>query len=93
MTLPGFLLGLLTALALAALAHLITGGPLLRLLTYLIIGQLAFWLGHLVAAWGWLSFGRVGVIWLGTAMLSESLTLVVTALLSGPPRTDLSRER
>lgn len=87
MTLAGFLLGLLTALAASAVAHLITGGGPGRLLLYLALGQAAFWLGHLAGALGWLAFGKVGVVWLGTGLLSQGITLTIAALLSGPPRS------
>ncbi len=87
MTLPGFLLGVLVAIALAASAHLITDGGPGRFLAYLVVGQLAFWGGHLLALSGRLAFGKVGVLWLGTAVLAEIVALALSALLSGPPRT------
>ena len=86
MTFAGFLLGFLVALAAAAVAHLVTGGGPGRLLLYLLVGQAAFWLGQLAGMQGWLAFGKVGVIWLGTGLLAEGLVLTAAALLSGPPR-------
>lgn len=87
MTLAGFLLGLFVALAASAVAHLVTDGGLGRLLLYLVLGQAAFWAGHLAGTFGWLAFGKVGVVWLGTGLLSQGLVLAIAALLSGPPRS------
>ena len=86
MTLAGFLFGFLLATALAALAHLITGGGVGRLLLYWMVGQAGFWLGHLLGVLHWLAFGRMGTLWLGSAVLVSGGLLALAAVLTGPPR-------
>ncbi|MCL4531371.1 MAG: hypothetical protein M1282_18455, partial [Chloroflexi bacterium] len=57
MTLPSLLFGLLIALLIGALFHLLRGGGLGKLILYLILSLAGFVTGHLLGEWrGWILF-------------------------------------
>ena len=75
MTLPSILIGTLIASLYGALFHLWRGGNLGRLLFYIILSWISFWVGHIAGnAWGW-NFLSFGPLRLGTATLSNLIFL------------------
>ena len=68
MTFPSLLLGCVIAALLGALAHLILGGGLGRLVLFIIIGLVAFWFGHALGNIMDFHFLSVGAIRLGAAL-------------------------
>lgn len=81
-TIPGFILGLLTSTLYGALFHLWRGGRAGSLLLYILLSWAGFWIGHAFAAWqGW-RFGQVGPLNLGMASLTSLIFLLVGHWLS-----------
>jgi hypothetical protein len=75
MTLPSFVFGCLVASFLGAGFHLWRGGNLGRLILYILLAWIGFWVGHFIGdALGW-SFGSIGPLRLGMALLGTLLTL------------------
>jgi len=77
MTPQGVLLGLCVGTLLGALFHLWKGGSLNRLLLYLVLGNLGFWVGHWLAGMFdglWLRLGPLNV---GGAILGSVFFLLV----------------
>jgi uncharacterized membrane protein YeaQ/YmgE (transglycosylase-associated protein family) len=93
LTTPGFILAVLCATLLGALAHVIVGGAFQRLLLLL------------VASWGGFAFGQVlgsafriepltiGTVHLLPAVLSAVVVLVLAAALSSPRNGNGKRRR
>ncbi len=82
MTIPSVVLGFLVSSLMGAGFHLWRGGNLGRLILYLILAWVGFWGGHIIAAWmGW-SFGSVGPLHLGPAVMGGVITLGVGYWLS-----------
>lgn len=70
MTLPALLFGVLVSTLMGAAFHLWKGGGLGRLLLYLILGWVGFWIGHVLGnALGW-TFGSIGPLRLGMAIVA-----------------------
>ncbi len=68
-TLPAVILGIVISSLIGALFHLWRGGGPLRLLLYLVLSWVGFWLGHIAATQlGW-TFWSVGPLHLGMAIL------------------------
>ena len=75
MTLPSILIGTLIASLYGTLFHLWRGGSLARLLTYIILSWIGFWVGNIAGnSWNW-SFFSLGPLQLGTATLSSFIFL------------------
>lgn len=69
MSLPTLLFGFLISTLLGAAFHLLRGGSAGRFLLYLILGWTGFWAGHFLAGYfGW-TFGSLGPLHLGMAIL------------------------
>jgi hypothetical protein len=82
MTLPSVVFGLLVSTFLGAAFHVWRGGSLGRLLLYLILAWTGFAAGHLAGdLLGW-TFGSVGPLRLGMAVLGGLVTLGVGYWLS-----------
>jgi uncharacterized membrane protein YeaQ/YmgE (transglycosylase-associated protein family) len=82
MTLPTLIFGILVSTLYGAAFHLWRGGSLGRLLLYLLLGWIGFWVGHLLATnWGW-TFLSVGSLRLGMATFGSFLLLLVGYWLS-----------
>lgn len=82
MSLPTLLFGLLISTLLGALFHLLRGGGFGRLILYLILGWAGFWIGHFTASYfGW-TFGSMGPLHLGMAILVSLIFLVIGSWLS-----------
>lgn len=82
MTIPAFAFGLLISSLYGAVFHLWRGGGVGRLLLYLLLSWLGFWIGQLMASrLGW-TFGSVGPLHLGLATISSFLFLLLGYWLS-----------
>lgn len=82
MTLPALLFGFLVSSLLGAAFHLWKGGGLGRLLLYLILAWAGFWGGHLLGDRLGLTFGSVGALRVGAAVITAAVTLYVGYWLS-----------
>ncbi len=75
MTLPAFLFGFLIATIYGAAFHFWLGGGAGRLVYYLILAWVGFWMGHL-AGWYWdIGFFNLGALYLGMATLGSAVVL------------------
>lgn len=87
MTLPTLLLGLVISSIYGAAFHLFLGGNLGRLLLYLILSWIGFWLGHTIGNYFDLAFLSLGTLRLGTATIGSLITLGIGYWLSLVERT------
>ena len=77
MTFPSILFGIVVATFLGAIFHFWQGGKLGKLLYFVLISLIGFWVGHILAGLqGWL-FGRVGPLNFGPAVLFAILFLII----------------
>jgi len=82
MTLPSFLIGIVISSLYGALFHLWRGGGLGRLVLYIILAWIGFWLGQFAGnALGW-TFFSLGPLRLGMATVGAAITLGVGYWLS-----------
>jgi uncharacterized membrane protein YeaQ/YmgE (transglycosylase-associated protein family) len=82
MTLPALLLGLLLSTLYGAAFHLWHGGGIGRLIFYLFLGWVGFWIGQWLAGqFGW-GFFSVGTLHLGMATLLSFVFLFAGYWLS-----------
>ena len=82
MSLPTLLFGFLISTLLGALFHMLRGGGAGRLLLYLILGWAGFWIGHFLGSYfGW-TFGSLGPLHLGMAILISVIFLGIGYWLS-----------
>jgi hypothetical protein len=57
--------------------HLWRGGNLGRLVLYLILGWIGFWMGHFLALGSGISFGRIGPLYAVPGIIGSLLFLFV----------------
>jgi hypothetical protein len=82
MPLPTLILGLLISTLYGAAFHLWRGGSAGRLLLYLILSWIGFWVGHGIGSLlGW-SFANLGTLNLGLATIASVIFLGVGHWLS-----------
>jgi hypothetical protein len=82
MTLPSILIGIVISTLYGAAFHLWRGGKLFRLVLYLILAWIGFWIGHTLGnLWGW-TFFSLGPLRLGAATLGAVTTLGIGYWLS-----------
>ena len=82
MTVPAFLLGFLVSTLMGAVFHLWKDGGLGRLLLYLILAWVGFGVGHILGnQMGW-TFGSIGPLRFGTAILVAVVTIFLGYWLS-----------
>lgn len=75
MTLPALLFGFLVSTLMGAAFHLWKDGGFGRLLLYLILAWVGFWAGHILAnQLGW-TFGSIGPLRFGMAVLLCAATI------------------
>jgi uncharacterized membrane protein YeaQ/YmgE (transglycosylase-associated protein family) len=74
---PTLLLGLIISILYGSLFHLWRGGGPGRLLYYLVLSVLGFWVGHFLASHFALSFDTLGEIHLGSASIGSLVFLLV----------------
>jgi hypothetical protein len=77
MTFPAILFGIVLSTAYGTAFHFWKGGSLKKLLLYVILAWLGFWIGHIVGGLiGW-SFAAVGPINAGLATVGGAIFLFV----------------
>jgi hypothetical protein len=77
MTFPAILFGIFLSTAYGAAFHFWKGGSLNKLLLYVILAWLGFWIGHIVGGLiGW-NFAAVGPINAGLATVGSAIFLLV----------------
>jgi hypothetical protein len=82
MTLPGIVFGIVLSTVYGTAFHIWKGGSLNRLLLYVILSWLGFWIGHLIGgAIGW-TFAAAGPINAGLATFGSAVFLFVGEWLS-----------
>lgn len=82
MTIPSLVFGLLVSSLMGAMFHLWRGGNLGRLILYLILAWVGFWGGHFLGnSMGW-TFGSIGPLRFGPALIGGVITLGVGYWLS-----------
>jgi uncharacterized membrane protein YeaQ/YmgE (transglycosylase-associated protein family) len=82
MSIPTLFLGLILSTLYGALFHLWRGGNAGRLLLYLILAWIGFWLGQLLGNFLKVSFDTVGQLHVGMATLGSIILLAVGYWLS-----------
>ena len=82
MTTPAILLGILLSILYGSVFHLFRGGGTGRLLLYIVLAMIGFWIGQLLANNFGLSFIKVGTLRLGLATISSWLFIGVGHWLS-----------
>jgi hypothetical protein len=82
MTIPALLFGIVISTLYGAAFHLWRGGNSGRLILYLILGWVGFWIGHIAGnLFNW-TFGSIGQLRLGMATISSLIFLSVGYWLS-----------
>jgi uncharacterized membrane protein YeaQ/YmgE (transglycosylase-associated protein family) len=82
MTIPAVLFGIFLSTLYGALFHFWRGGETKRLILYLVLSWVGFWVGQLLGtAMGW-TFAEVGSLNLGMATLGSAIFLGVGYWLS-----------
>lgn len=82
MTIPALLFGFLISTFLGAAFHLWKDGGLGRLLLYMLLAWAGFWAGHILGGRLGFTFGSVGPLHLGMAMLVSIATIFAGYWLS-----------
>ena len=82
MTIPALLFGFLVSTLMGAAFHVWKGGGPGRLLLYLILAWIGFWVGHYLGNRLGLTFGSVGPLRLGAAVLASAVTILAGYWLS-----------
>ena len=82
MPIPAIILGIVVSTLLGAVFHLWRGGGAGRLLLFLVLGWLGFWLGELVAARLDWSVLNLGALHLGPALLVGLIFLFLGSWLA-----------
>ncbi len=82
MSIPTLFLGLILSTLYGALFHLWRGGNAGRLLLYLIVAWIGFWLGQLLASYFKISFDMLGQLHLLVATLGSLVLLAIGYWLS-----------
>ncbi len=75
MTIPSILLGIVISTITGSVFHLWRGGNLGRLILYLILGWIGFWLGHFLASASGMPIGRIGPLFAGPGVAGSILFL------------------
>jgi uncharacterized membrane protein YjjP (DUF1212 family) len=77
LTLPTFIFGSFFALLIGSLFHLVFGGDFKRLLLYLFISWLGFWVGDFISKQIGLRFITVGLLNLGFSIIGSLAFLFI----------------
>ncbi|MFH1524049.1 MAG: hypothetical protein ABIF04_03715 [Chloroflexota bacterium] len=82
MTFPAILFGVVLSTAYGTAFHFWKGGGLNKLLLFIVLAWLGFWIGHIIGGLiGW-SFAAVGPLNVGLATIGSALFLFVGEWLS-----------
>ncbi|MBK9054120.1 MAG: hypothetical protein IPL78_25365 [Chloroflexi bacterium] len=88
----GLIFAFLLATAYGAGFHLLVGGPVRRIPTYIIASWLGFTIGHFVGAVLGITWFKLGTVHLLTASLTAWIMLVLARWLSRPEATEGQEE-
>ena len=77
MNLPGFLFGFVISALYGSAFHFWRGGGLRRLLLFLVLSIVGFWVGQIAGAALNVTFGKVGTLLLGPATVGSAIFLLV----------------
>lgn len=75
MTIPSILIGIIISSLYGVVFHLWRGGGIGRLIFYIILAWIGFWIGHIVGNYFELTILSLGPLRLGTATLGTIITL------------------
>lgn len=82
MTVPAFIFGVLFSTLLGAVFHLVCGGGFGRIVLYIFLSWIGFWLGHVLGnSLDW-TFWSVGPLRMGMASLGSLFFLLIGLVLS-----------
>jgi len=90
MSIPTLLLGLILSTLYGALFHLWRGGNAGRLLLYVLLSWVGFWVGQIIGNLLNLSFETIGLLHIGTATLGSIIFLAIgywLSLVQSEPKT------
>ncbi len=82
MTFPSLVIGIILSSLYGAIFHLWKGGGLGRLILYLILSWIGFWVGHIVGGFWGNTFLNIGPLYFGMATLGSLVFLCVGYWLS-----------
>ena len=82
MTMPGFVLGFIVSTIYGVAFHAWRGGNLARLVMYVFLGWVGFWLGQMLAVVTGIYFWQVGTVYYGMATIGSAATLGIGYWLS-----------
>lgn len=77
MNIPTLIFGGLIASLYGAIFHLIRGGGMVRLITYIILSWAGFWFGHFLAQRFEFGFVNVGSLNLGIATITSFILMII----------------
>ena len=77
MNTPILLLGFVVSTLYGAAFHFLTGGSLKRMLLYLVVSWIGFWVGHFVGGRLNYTFWSIGVLHAGMASVGSFLFLLI----------------
>ena len=77
MNIPTFIFGGIIATLYGAIFHLIRGGGIGRLITYILLSWAGFWLGHFLAQRYGFGFVNVGSLNLGIATITSFIFMII----------------
>jgi hypothetical protein len=92
MTAPSFLLGFILATLYGVAFHFWRGGGAGRLLLYLTLSWLGFFIGQAIATWTGLSFIDIGPLHVGPATVGSLLFLLGGYWLSLVPSQEMAKK-
>ena len=75
MTIQGIILGFIIATLIGSLLHLIVGGSLLRLVVFILLSWIGFWMGHIFAYLMQWTFMKFGALQLAGGLLGNFIVL------------------
>lgn len=82
MTLPTIILGVVISSLYGSVFHLWRGGNFWRLLLYIFLAWIGFWLGHIIGNQLEWTFGSIGTLRLGMASIGTFVSLLLGYWLS-----------
>ncbi len=86
MTLASLLFGFVLSTLYGAVFHLGRGGNFYRLILYLVLAWVGFWVGQILAGMFGLTFLSIGQLHIGFATITSFLTLFIGYWLSLVPK-------
>jgi len=82
MTIPAFIIGTLLSALYGVAFHLLLGGGMTRLILYIFLSWIGFWIGHALAEGLGITIGSIGPLHLAVATLGSLVLLLLGYWLS-----------